>query len=47
LDEFKIRGDLEEVALMKSVLNWISCIHRIFLTSQLFFLHDKSFWVLL
>jgi hypothetical protein len=26
-DQFKIRGDLEEVANMKSVPNWISYLH--------------------
>jgi beta-xylosidase len=27
---FKIRGDLEEVAIMKSVQNWISYSHEFF-----------------
>jgi hypothetical protein len=38
---FKIRGDLEEVALMKSVPNCISYLHHfsaIFLSLELFFL---------
>jgi hypothetical protein len=30
LEYFKICGDLEEVAIMKSVPNWISYIHKFY-----------------